>query len=143
MTQWILPNCYLCLLPISYTTWIDIELLYKLSRATFPRKGSFITQWRFKFPKLWGFFSLKKHNWNVGNLTSKQKFAIFFYPMTIAITIVTLRQDCVAFMSQPYWVEVMVEVDIEAEVDLNRRLKWGWDEIKSKFSWTWVELELR
>ena len=33
------------------------------------------------------------------------------------------QQDWVAFMSQPYRVEVMVEVDIEAEVDLNLRLK--------------------
>ena len=50
-----------------------------------------------------------------------------------------LLQDWVAFMSQPYW----VEVDIEAEIELNLRLKCGWDEIESKFSWNWVEVELR
>ena len=43
-----------------------------------------------------------------------------------------VKQDWVAFMSQPYWVEV----------DLNLRLKWGWDEIESKFSWNPVEVEL-
>ena len=32
-----------------------------------------------------------------------------------------LRQDWVAFVSQPYWVEVMVEVDIEAEVEVRLR----------------------
>ena len=51
-------------------------------------------------------------------------------------------QDWVAFMTQPYWVEVMVEVDIEAEVDLNLRLKWVWDDIEWKFSWNWVEVDL-
>ena len=52
-------------------------------------------------------------------------------------------QDWVAFMSQPYCVEVKVEVDFEAEVDLMLRLKWGWDEVEWKFSWNWVELWLR
>ena len=35
------------------------------------------------------------------------------------------KQDWVAFMSQPYWVEVKVEVEVEL-----------------KFSWNWVEVEL-
>lgn len=64
------------------------------------------------------------------------------------------KQDClwlsclcvtailIAYVSQPYWVEVKVEVDIEAEVDLRLRLKWGWDEVESKFSWNWVEVKL-
>ena len=33
------------------------------------------------------------------------------------------KEDWVAFMSQPYWVEVKVEVDIKTEIDL--RLKLG------------------
>ena len=33
------------------------------------------------------------------------------------------KQDWVAFMSQPHWVEVMIAVE------LRLRLKWGWDEI--------------
>ena len=54
-----------------------------------------------------------------------------------------VKQDWVAFMSQPYWVEVKVEVDMEDEVNLKLRLKWGWHEVESKFSWNWVELVLR
>ena len=34
------------------------------------------------------------------------------------------QQDLVAFMSQPYWVEVKVDVDIEAEVEMRWRLGW-------------------
>ena len=60
------------------------------------------------------------------------------------------KQDSVAFMSQPYW----VEVEIEAEVDLSLRLKWGWIDVKvnMRLSWNlfgvdlsldWVELGLR
>ena len=41
------------------------------------------------------------------------------------------KKDWIAFMSQPYWVEVKVEVEL--------RLKWGWYEIESKLIWNWVE----
>ena len=37
------------------------------------------------------------------------------------------KHDWVAFMSQPYWVEVKVEDDIEAEVEM--RLRWVWVEV--------------
>ena len=49
------------------------------------------------------------------------------------------KQDWVAFMSQPYWVEIKVEVENEAEVDLRLRFKWGWDEVESNFNWNWVK----
>ena len=49
-----------------------------------------------------------------------------------------LKQDWVAFMSQPYWVEVMVAVELR----LRLIWTWGWDEIEWKFSWNWVEVEL-
>ena len=61
---------------------------------------------------------------------------------------ICVKQNWVAFMSQPYWVEVMVEVELRMILrlrliwNLNLRLKWGRDEIQSKFSWTWVEVEL-
>ena len=54
------------------------------------------------------------------------------------------EQDWFAFMSQPYWVEVKVEVDIEADAILGLRLMLGWDEVESKFSelrFSWVGVE--
>ena len=50
---------------------------------------------------------------------------------------ILLQQDWVAFMSQPYWVEV------ELTLILRLRFKWGWDDVESKFSWNWVGVELR
>ena len=47
-------------------------------------------------------------------------------------------QDWVAFMSQPYWVDVKVEVDIEAEVDM--RLSQSLVEIELRLSWVGVEI---
>ena len=51
-------------------------------------------------------------------------FAVFFFDkMEIQDMGKNVKQDWVAFMSQPYYVEVKVEVDIENEVDLRLRLK--------------------
>ena len=51
------------------------------------------------------------------------------------------KQDWVAFMSHPYWVDV--EVEIEAEVEFNLRWgwcrDWGWDEVELKMSWGCVK----
>ena len=46
-----------------------------------------------------------------------------------------VRQDWVAFMSQPYWVKVKVEVEVELRLILRLRLiwGWGWSEVESKF----------
>ena len=75
-------------------------------------------------------------------------------------------QDRVAFMSQPYWVEVMVKVELrltwtwvwfEVKVGFGLRLSWGWGwyrfvigveveiELRLKLSsgWDWIEVELR
>ena len=73
------------------------------------------------------------------------------------------QQDWVAFMSQPYWVEVMVEVELglrlrliliwgwlEPGFDFRLRLRWGWGwveveigiELKLIGDWVWVEVEI-
>ena len=55
---------------------------------------------------------------------------------------IKVKQDWVAFMSQPYWVEVMVEVE------LRLKLSWGWLEpwfdlrLRLSFGWVWVEAEV-
>ena len=55
-------------------------------------------------------------------------------------------EKLVAFISQPYWVEVMFEV--EAEVGLRLTWTWFWFEVKVelrlRFSWgcAWVEVEI-
>ena len=56
------------------------------------------------------------------------------------------QQDWVAFMSQPYWVEVMVEVELR--LILRLKLSWGWFEpgfdLRLRLSWGWglVEVEI-
>ena len=89
-------------------------------------------------------------------------FRIFHHPghppQTIKI------QDGVVFMSQPYWVYIMVEVELglrlswvwlERGFDLRIRLSWGWGwvdaevelRLRLRLSWYWlvveVELSLR
>ena len=60
------------------------------------------------------------------------------YPLLLNPTPQILHwQDWVAFMSQPYW----VEIEIEAEVDLRLSLKWGWGWVK--LGWSCVEVEVR
>ena len=49
------------------------------------------------------------------------------------------QQDWVAFMSQPYWVEVMVEVELR----LRLIQTWGWNEFEMRFSGSLVEIKLR
>ena len=49
------------------------------------------------------------------------------------------EQDWVAFMSQPYWVEVMVEVELR----LRLIWTWGWNEVEMRFSGSLVEIKLR
>ena len=48
-------------------------------------------------------------------------------------------QDWVAFMSQPYWVEVMVEVKLR----LRLIWTWGWNKVEMRLSGSLVEIELR
>ena len=50
-----------------------------------------------------------------------------------------IKQDWVAFMSQPYWVEVMVEVELR----LRLILPWGWNDVEMRFSGSLAEIELR
>ena len=56
---------------------------------------------------------------------------------------ITLKQDWVAFMSQPYWVEVMVEVELRLILRLRLIWTWGWNEVEMRLSQSLVELELR
>ena len=46
------------------------------------------------------------------------------------------RQDWVAFMSQPYWVVVMVEVE------LRLIWTWSWNKVEMRLSGSLVEIEL-
>ena len=55
------------------------------------------------------------------------------------------KQDWVTFMSQPYWVEVEIEVQVnwvEVEIEVKMRLGWSSVEIELKFSWGWVDFKL-
>ena len=57
-----------------------------------------------------------------------------------------IQQYWVAFMSQAYWVEVMVEVELRLIWRL--KLSWGWLELgfnlrlRLSFGWGWVEAEV-
>ena len=74
-----------------------------------------------------------KHMFFILIITHFDLFLSFIlHPPVIGTKQNNQQQAWVAFMSQPYWVEVKVEVEIE--VDLRLRLKWGWDEVESKFS---------
>ena len=52
------------------------------------------------------------------------------------------KQDCVAFMSQPYWIEIKVEVELRLILMLMLIWGRGWSEVESKFISNWVEVEL-
>ena len=54
-----------------------------------------------------------------------------------------LPQDWVAFMSQSYWVEVMVEVELRLILRLRLIWTWGWNEVEMRLSRSLVEIELR
>ena len=69
-----------------------------------------------------------------------------------------MKRDWVAFMSQPYWVEVVVEVQCDWNIEINNNWDWGcleaeiemrliwgagWEEVELKISWSWVGVELR
>ena len=55
----------------------------------------------------------------------------------------SLKQDWVAFMSQPYWVEVKVEVELRLILRLRLIWCWGWSEVEMSLSGSLVEIELR
>ena len=53
------------------------------------------------------------------------------------------EQDWVAFMSQPYWVKVMVEVELRLTLRLRMIWTWGWNEVEMRLSRSLVEIEFR
>ena len=50
------------------------------------------------------------------------------------------QQDWVAFMSQPYWVEVVVELSLILRLNLEMVLSWGWGWVELGLSLGWGEL---
>ena len=58
-------------------------------------------------------------------------------------TLFLLQQDWVAFMSQPYWIEVKVEVEFRLILRLRLIWGWGWSEVKMRLSRSLVEIELK
>ena len=67
--------------------------------------------------------------------------------------IYSIQQDWVAFMSQPYWVKVMVEAELglRLRLKLGLRLSWGWVRVEVEIelslicgsAWVEVEFELK
>ena len=60
-------------------------------------------------------------------------------------------QDGVAFMSQPYWVQVEVKIEAEiylslrlnrAQVEVKVEMKLSWNLVEFELNWAWVELRL-